>query len=147
MQIHAKIYWTYDNNETTNKQRKHKMKTSKTAIKKVIGTVATVIINVTDYDIDCILSSCFEGGSNYWLDNVTVQDFKGQDYASKVVGSGGTILLHYDGEKAELTLEMMIKGLYLYYSKYKKPEAIEDMDAGDYDSILQYALFGELVYG
>ncbi len=118
-----------------------------------VATVTFIIdeledrVNVTDYDIDCILSGCFEGGSNYWINSVTVKDFKGQDCASKVVGSGGTIIIQYDGEKAELTQDMMIKGLNLYYTKYENPLAIEDMDAGDYDSILQYALLGDLVYG
>ena len=115
---------------------------------KVVGIVK-VPTEITDYDIDCILAGCFEGGSNYWIDTIEALngDYKGKEFASEVIGADGMLYITHDGSKAILTRFRFLIGLHLYYKLNRKPVAIEDMDAGDYDCVLQYALFGKLVYG
>ncbi len=99
-----------------------------------------------------LLSTCFEGGSNYWCDLVKVKDndYKGAEFASGVIYKGGVLFLYVDGVGHELTLERFIKGMELGLND--NPQMIlalqeEQWDAGHADHILQHALFGELIYG
>lgn len=127
--------------------------------KTVIGTIKRPI-EVTAEDISYILIGCFEGGSNYWILELEVADdgsgdiWHGQTYASQVPGAGGTIEIKTEPVSGTtnntswfVTKEKMLEGLELYYQKWNKPSEIEDMDVYDYDGVLQYAIFGEQVYG
>ena len=122
--------------------------------KTVIGTI-NVPREVTVEEVGYILCGCFEGGSNYWIDNVKVDDFKGESYASDVPGAGGEIFIFIEGVDCgvgcpspyTVTLNSILDGLSSYYQNSNNPMAIEDMDAGDYDAVLQYAIFGDVVYG
>ena len=130
--------------------------------KTVIGTI-NVPREVTVEDVGYILCGCFEGGSNYWIETVNVDDFKGESHASDVPGAGGVIeiqteplsgttnngrieIKYTDKSKWLVTKDHMIRGLNQYYMEWKRALPIEDMDAGDYDVVLQYAIFGEQVY-
>jgi hypothetical protein len=119
--------------------------------KTVIGTI-NVPREITVEDVGYILCGCFEGGSNYWIDKVSVDDFKGESHASDVPGAGGEVFVFIQGfdEKETaphtLTLNSILDGLSHYYKNSNNPMAIEDMDAGDYDEVLQYGLFGDVVY-
>jgi hypothetical protein len=137
--------------------------------KTVIGTINVPKV-VTVEDMDYILIGCFEGGSNYWALDVGVVDdgsddkWHGESHASSVPGAGGIIEITTDplsgtinNGRSEITYtdkthwlvtkDKMLDGLKLYYQKWNKPSEIEDMDAYDYDGVLQYAIFGEQVYG
>ena len=118
---------------------------------KSIGKVKK-IIDVSDTDIEECLVGAFEGGSNYWLEKVLVvdNDYKGGKYASNVIGLGGGLLLETtEGEKHALTQAKMIDGFQKYIDNngMHYPFDYGQPDAYTYDTILQYALFGELVYG
>ena len=107
-------------------------------------------INLTAYDISCILSGCFEGGSNYWINKVEIgeeydKDYKG--FASDYLDHEDRCLLIHGDHTWKLNAENMVKGYGLYCEAKNKIVSHDNMDAGDYDSILQYALFGELIYG
>lgn len=121
------------------------MKTKKS--KKVTINVP-ITFNVTE--LDNILSGCFEGGSTYWLTEVTAKkdDWKGATYLSDVVSKGGSLLL-FDGEENEthtLNLMKLLKGIVLYVQAGNELD-FESMDGGTNDEILQYALFGKVIYG
>ena len=118
---------------------------------KAIGKVKKIII-VSDEDINNVLVGAFEGGSNYWLEKVIVKDndYKGGEYASDVIGRGGELILRTtEGEKNLLTEAKMIDGFQKYLDNNGKNYPFDNgqPDAYTYDNILQYALFGELVYG
>ena len=115
--------------------------------RKEAGTI-TVPITVSNYDLDCILCTCFEGGSNYWIDKVLAvdNDFKGAEYASEVISHDGKLVVFVDGEKHLLTKSMLLKGCELYMDGRRRWRP-DDFDAEDTDIILQYALFGDVVYG
>ena len=77
-----------------------------------IGQIKKVI-DVTANDVSDVLVGAFEGGSNYWLRKVKVKDdnYKGEQYASDIVGLGGELILTtIEGEKHTLTQNMMVKG-------------------------------------
>ena len=116
-------------------------------------------------DINDLVVTALEGGINYWCrkaemlrDKVThmfvgISD-EDQDkiqYASDVIGYGGTLVL-YDAEssdKWELTPEKFIKGIKMHCEEMAINPAnlIDNHDAGDADAILQYALFDEITFG
>ena len=115
--------------------------------RKDAGTI-TVPITVSNYDLDCILCTCFEGGSNYWIEKVRAlyNDYKGAKYVSEVISHGGKLRVSVDGEEHLLTKRMLLKGCELYIAGRRRWRP-DDFDAEDTDIILQNALFGDVVYG
>lgn len=101
--------------------------------------------------IENIIVSSLEGASAYWcgIDNTTPEwdnepeDLPVSQYATQLLLEGKPISL-YDIEDEEeqwtLDLQMLLKGIGLALSEGCD---IED----DVDEVLQFALFGELVYG
>ena len=105
---------------------------------------------VTDDHIDSILTGAFEGGSNYWIAKVEVKkdDFKGKVYASESVAAGGELYIYTtDDAKYLLSKSSIIMGLQQYLDTSKLKNWPDGGDAETDDLILQYALFGEVVYG
>jgi hypothetical protein len=117
-------------------------------------------ITVTDGNIDDIMITAFEGGINYWVGLVTYpKDFPAREarpeneYGHKrntyeMISLGCSIFIHpdEDNHSYELTRDKVIKGIKRYFTE--NPEADWDsLDANSADSIVQYALFNELVYG
>ena len=116
-----------------------------------IGQIRKVI-DVSVDDINEILVGAFEGGSNYWASKVSVvdDDYKGGKYASDVIGLGGELIIHtIEGDKRKLTQAMMIDGIQRYVDDGGKnyPFDSGQPDGYTYDTILQNALFKEVVYG
>ncbi len=110
----------------------------------------------TDEEIESILVICFEGGSN-WIDGISGHLGKHQFYSEAIVG-GYEIeaLVHAKKsrtypphETQTITKAKVIKGIKMYEAKNNKPFDFEfcTTDAGDADEVLQYALFGEIVFG
>ena len=115
--------------------------------RKDAGTI-TVPTAVSNYDLDCILSYCFDGGSGYWIDRIEVvdDDYRGAKYGSEVISHGGKLKVFVDGEEHLLTKPMLLKGCELYIADRGQWRP-DDFDADDTDAILQNALFGDVVYG
>jgi len=121
----------------------------------------TVKHKVTDEDINDIMCTALEGGINCWCSKAEVidGDYKGAEYASDSLSKGAKLLLHDceddhigDEEKFTLTKEKFMKGFQLYLTNgvekgrtvYTDPG---DIDACEADCIIQFAVFGEIVYG
>ena len=116
-------------------------------------------VRVTDEDIDDIMSSALDCIS-YWCSACEVKGGKYLgDYASEQISRGGTLILYEaaDDGKWELTKEKFIKGLKIYFRNHSL-DVLDVLDGsliidcgmvdGEVaDTIVQYALFGELVYG
>ena len=115
-------------------------------------------VELTQQDIDDIMVAALEGGINYWCDEAAVEggEYLGK-YASDQISRGGTLLLHDTDEDAyrKLYLEKFLKGFKLWLEnggdQYGAVQGHEvdccNIDAGCADEIVQYALFGEVVYG
>ena len=126
-----------------------------------------VVVDVPDHFLDDILTTAFEGGSNYWLDSVKVVS-RGKTYdtvikSAEVISIGGTLEIHDDERVSTspitwasgyvvgvrnpiLTKERLLNAIE-WYIGINGLGVLDDHDAQDSDSILQYALFGEVVYG
>lgn len=122
-------------------------------------------IQITDEDIDDIMSYALDGGITYWCGRVEVVGTCLGDYASDQISRGGTLRLYDiedEDEVYELTKEKFLQGVRLFlvtptfnFWRTVKLEGDDKfyinccgvMDAEDADAIIQYALFGEIIYG
>lgn len=125
---------------------------------KTFEVRAEIVVQITQQDIDDIMVAALEGGINYWCSEASPEDgeFLGE-YASGQISRGGTLLLYDFEEEAyrKLDLEKFLKGFKLWLEnggdQYGAVENGEvdccEIDAGCADAIIQYALFGEVIYG
>ena len=110
-----------------------------------------VVVDVPDSFLADILVTAFEGGSNYWLDSVSIKDKPDTPHKnlfnSEIISMGGTLYCDSeDNGRAVLTKESLL-GAVEWYIGINGLGVLDDHDAQDSDTILQYALFGEVVYG
>lgn len=119
-------------------------------------------IKVTDEDIDDIMCTALEGGINYWCRRAdVVGDYLGE-YASEQISRGGQLKLYEAEDDGEFLLnkEHILSGILQYVlcpdSSYRiLREGVDGfyllecgmIDAEVADSIIQYGLFNEIVYG
>jgi hypothetical protein len=125
---------------------------------KVVGKVQ-IEKELTEKDIETIIVNGLEGGIGYWaqLDNTGIswvtkpKDEPISTWATKNILEGGCIcLLDSEGDEQGiwvLTLDKLIQGYKLNYEKRSWDNDIENGDATTADCIIQYALFGTVVYG
>lgn len=119
-------------------------------------------IEVTAEDIDDILCGSLEGGSTHWFYRVEVIGEYLGEYASEQISRGGKLKFHVDEpfdesdtEWYELDKEKFLVGLQKWLNDYsdvgrvlyKNKLDCAEIDAGMADSIVQFALFGEEIYG
>lgn len=109
----------------------------------------TRTVEATDQNLDDIMSTALEGGICYWCYKVEVDDYHGAKYASDAVSKGATMSLFdsEDGKKYTLTKKDLLKGVAKYLEAHPEFHVDHDQDAGSCDEIVQYALFGEAIYG
>jgi hypothetical protein len=119
----------------------------------------------SETDINDLVSTALEGGINYWCGSARIKKDADKNYvgvapenrekvefASDVISQGGTLVLRDvedPKEVWELNLENMLKGIAQHCTKkgMSVAELMDNYDACDADCIIQYALFGELVFG
>ena len=123
---------------------------------------AKFTVRVSNEDIDDIVCTALEGGIGYWCYRAEVEGEYLGEYASDQISRGGTLKLYdaesddvWDLDKAKLLNGISLaitNGFLLEYKWVKfKNEIITidtyQVDAEVADAIIQYALFGELVFG
>lgn len=125
----------------------------------------TRMVRINDKDVEDILCAAFEGGINYWCDDVTpIGDWLGE-YASEHIANGGTAILHdaeEPGKKYRIDAGDIIRGVKLAIEggfldcgtvldsdSWDVTCGLEtsEIDAAAADVIVQLAVFGELIYG
>lgn len=121
-----------------------------------------VTVRLTQQDVDDIMVSALEGGICYWSDCVEVVDRYLSEYASGQISRGGKLKIHVDEpfdeentEWYELDIEKFAQGFRLWlenggdrYGAVSNGEVDTcEIDGEMADLIIQYALFGEVVYG
>lgn len=125
---------------------------------KGFEVVATHPILITTENIDDIMVSALESGISYWADDAEVPENKRvADWAHEQIARGGVLLIHdfVEDETYELTLEKFLTGFKLWVEKgldhYNAVNGGEidccHIDSSCADSIVQLALFGEVIYG
>lgn len=113
-------------------------------------------VNLTQQDIDDIMVSALEGGINYWCREAeVVEEKRCGNWGHEQIARGGSLILHDadSSDKWELNLEKFLNGVKLYFEDgcHVKVEDNHidtgDMDANDADCIVQFAIFGKVVFG
>lgn len=124
---------------------------------KKFEVVAEVRARLTQEDIDDIMVGALEGGINYWCREVEVVGEYLGEYASEQISRGGALAL-YDSESSDkwtLDLEKFLNGVKLWLQngddRYGALQGDGTLDTGEIDGemadmIVQYALFGEIVF-
>jgi hypothetical protein len=108
-----------------------------------------VKVAVSNLALDDILATCFVGGSNYWIDKIAVVegDYRGAKHSFQVISRGGKVWIYVKDDKEYLlTEDKLLTGCEIYANSSRTWEP-DHFDAEDTDLILQYALFGDIVYG
>lgn len=120
-------------------------------------------LTITAQDIDDIMANALEGGINYWCSEAeVVEECRVADWWHEQIARGGKLLLHLDEpfdeegtEVYELTLGKLLVGIKMW-AENGGPASGAIIDGGidtcmvddvASDSIIQYAVFGELVFG
>lgn len=137
-----------------------------------MGYTFTIIlqteVTVTNKDIDDIMCTALEGGINYWATEAeVVGEYRGK-WAHEQISRGGELVIHLDEpfddddtEAYTLDKANFLRGLRMYLEDPEKPYNIVEfdketgknvIDTGEVDAvvadvIIQYALFGEVVFG
>lgn len=114
-------------------------------------------VNLTTQDIDDIMASALEGGINYWCRKAEVVGEYLGEYASEQISRGGELIL-YDAESSDkwtLTRDKLLAGIKLWLTNGMNVDhgvyegkldtcVIDNVQA---DCIIQYAIFGKIVFG
>ena len=124
---------------------------------------AELVVRLTQQDVDDIMVSALEGGINYWCRSVVVEGNYLGEYASDQISRGGqlTFWLHepLDDSMASYTLDLdkFLAGFKRWLENcYANCDVVDStdgsvdcgqIDATCADEIVQYALFGDLVFG
>ena len=121
----------------------------------------------TNENISDLMVAALEGGINYWAgsaemkkdnvgggyEGVSLEDEESLEYASDIIGIGGTLIItdaEDPTEKWELNKEKFLKGLEktIEWGGFADAEELMDShDAETADVLIQYALFDEIVFG
>jgi len=119
----------------------------------------------TTQDINDLITTALEGGINYWCglaeivicsngtyEGVSTEDHPNVHYASDVIGYGGKLKLtdvEDDDETWELDLPKVLKGITMHCEAHNiaPSDLMDNYDADDADSIVQFALFNEITFG
>lgn len=116
-------------------------------------------VKLTQENIDDIMVSALEGGINYWCGEAEVIDEKRvADWGHEQIARGGVLILHdaESDDKWELDREKFLNGVKLWiqngddqYHALQKDGTLDccEIDGEMADLIIQYALFGEVVFG
>ena len=109
---------------------------------------------LTNDMIDAVMTTALEGGINYWCRSATPQKekwFEEVEYASEALSKGIDIMLVDSDDPNEtyiLTKEKFGQGVQKYFENNPTSDRdLEYFDAEQADQVVQYALFGKIVFG
>lgn len=136
--------------------------------KLCVAIEPAVKVIVSEEDIGDILCTAFYGGISYWCSKVQCEDkvHRNEEDMAEYLMKGGTVIFYEDEEESfdkatwkahSVKIDDLLKGIRMYIEEYGT-DCIEtyyertildtgNIDANGADSIIQYAVFNELVYG
>jgi len=116
-------------------------------------------VTLTEKDVDDIMCAALEGGVNYWCGAAeVVEEKRCADWGHEQIARGGALILHdaESGDEWELDLEKFLNGVKIwlqngddYYSALRDDGTLDtsEIDSEMADLIVQYALFGKIIFG
>lgn len=131
--------------------------------------IVSVPVELDDEFIEDVVCTMLEGGSNYWVDTIDIDHPEGQrprytpvsTWAADALNKGGNITIYpIEEEDGIVTInrENLVSGVKQLIDEHPDRVAVTydhkanhidfgSMDADDADAILQYAVFGDLIFG
>lgn len=130
------------------------------------STVVKVSVELNYEDIEAVMVGALEGGSDYWVDDIEFELTREKGvppsiWATRELLQNRVVRLH-DGEEDkwyDLTLGKLVEGIqkFVYHRLQQGSLYLENRDgpridwgqhdADDTDGCLQFALFGDWIYG
>lgn len=106
-------------------------------------------VEITRGNIEDIMTTALEGGSNHWVDSLEGEMGEHRHFSTAIADGMEFTVLIDDYSNHTVTMAKVVEGLRLYHEKNGKAFDFEfcETDAGDADEVLQFALFGEQVFG
>jgi hypothetical protein len=134
------------------------MREQETLIDETIVAKTKVELKIRHCDVDNIITSSIEGGSNYWMiicNDKPEWDNKPKgmpisEWMVRLILEGKTVYLEVtecEGYQYPLTLKKLLKGIRLNHLRRPWDNNLDNMDATTADCIIQYAVFGDVIYG
>lgn len=133
------------------------------------NVIVHVPIELDDEFFEYLICDMFEGGSNYWIDKVSINHPDGKKpkgvpmstWASDALNKGGSLtILPQEWDEGTLTIGKgnIVTGITMWINNHPKSVSIVhergkncidagNIDADESDCILQYAMFGQLIFG
>ena len=114
---------------------------------------------VTRDDLRDIFATALEGGINYWAEGIDVAEYpEGAEYGSDVPALGGSVVLRYDDpeqDEGTATGRFTVDAAALERGIVKAAthrgltvrRFLDEQDADSADLVMQFAIFGDVVYG
>lgn len=133
------------------------------------NVILEVPVELDDEFFDYLVCDMFEGGSNYWIARVSIDHPDGKkpkgvpmsEWASGALNKGGSLtILPQEWDDGALTIGKanIVTGLMMWIKN--RPDSVTlcrehgrncidagNIDADEADCILQYAMFGEVIFG
>jgi hypothetical protein len=121
-------------------------------------------LDIKDQFIVDLVITALEGGIGYWACLVNEGDHfddfyennngvSTTEFVANLLLSGKSVFFFDtdmesdEGEHWELNLPMLLKGIEMYIKETKDINFIDNLDSLVADTIFQYAMFNEIVYG
>lgn len=122
-------------------------------------------LKISNENINDLMTAALEDGINYWCskvemkkdkiggyEGVSLEDEETLEFASEIIGIGGTLVLHdaESSDKWELNKEKFLKGLEktMVWGNYESIEELMDNhDTETADVLIQFAVFNEIIFG
>lgn len=127
--------------------------------KKKFTVISGTEVSLSQENIDDIMVSALEGGINYWCCKAeVVEEKRCGGWGHEQIARGGALILHdaESSDKWELNLEKFLNGVKLWLQngddRYGALQCDGTLDTGEIDAdmadmIVQYSIFGEVVFG
>lgn len=105
-------------------------------------------------EIGDFIVTMFEGGSNYWVDSITIsrEECPDAEYFDVVMEGGQIAVVELEGDGSEqiLNKKVLDRGVDILLQRY--PRYFRELVTGEWDveaadALLQCSLFGDIVYG
>jgi hypothetical protein len=122
-----------------------------------LSTNTEINYPITEERVFCVLTSAFEGGSNYWISSVEIGDDKtgvprmSWTFVQDIPLVGGCLEITDDeGNVHALNKDKLCEGLKTMATKFQRhfmDLITENDDAETGDVFLQCCLFGDVIYG
>lgn len=120
---------------------------------KTFPITITLTQELKQQELEDILVAAFEGGINYWADKVEIVISPGKsdrplNSPAEIIAAGGTANVDVEGKMHTLNWRKLLNGIRMHCedTRIDPISLMENHDADDADAIVQYAIFGELIY-